>query len=154
MSTEWQVKSVVKSGDRVHVELQEQDYSPIGLFSVVPAVAVIAVIAWAFITAGVIDPAKERARTWTAATDQLLECGDDRGNSVTFYWSWDNEPTWRVAQRQARGRTEYYPVVVTDRADGAEAQGTGVTFVYRAAERQVDSPELGTWGNCRVRRAG
>ena len=151
MSQEWKVKSVVKSGDRVHVELQEQDHRPVGLFSAVAAIIVVAVIAWSFYAAGVVDPAKERARVWTAATDQLLECGDAQGNSVTFYWS--DSGTWQVAQRQARGRTEYYPVVVEDRADSVHAVGSGVTFVYKSQAQQVQS-NLGTWSDCRVRRAG
>lgn len=151
MSKEYQVRSVQQSGDRVQVDLQELDSSPVSPVSAVLAIMVIAVIAWAFFSAVVLDPAAQRNRVWTAATDQLLECGDASGDSVSFYWSWENEPTWRVAQRRARGPTEYYAVVVDDTPTGARAQGPGVEFVYRSAERQVHSPGLGTWNNCQVR---
>ena len=149
MNPEWQVKSVVKSGDSIHVELQQQDSTPVGPITAVAATAVIAVIAWAFITAGIIDPAVERNRIWTAATNQLLECSDSAGNRVIVYWP--DVDTIQAVQQPARGASKYESVTVEVTSRGATVQGPDVNFEYSAATRLIDLPVLGAGQSCQVR---
>jgi hypothetical protein len=149
MTQEWQVKSVVKSGDSIHVELQQQDSGPVGPVGLVLCLAFIAVLLWAFYAAVILDPSEQRNRVWTAASNQLLECGDSLGNSVVVYWS--DVDTIQAVQRPARGAVQYTQVTVQPTATGAWVQGPDVAFEYRSADRLLAGSDLGAGQVCQVR---
>lgn len=155
MSDQWEVKSVSKSGDNVHVVL-----GPVatvgGLFSALLGSGIIGCIFYFVWGIYVTGPAEDRNRIWTAAPGQILECGN-KSDAIT---AWYSDSGWTITHnhdtptdRVHNGRFQYYPVVVETNDLGAIAvtPNGAVGFAYVAQDRIVVSPQLGQWGNCRVR---
>lgn len=156
MSDQWEVKSVSKSGNDVHITLSPVS-TDLGIVGTVFSLVIVGAVAWAFFSAFVLEPHGERDRVWTAAHNQTLECGDQH-NAISAYYS-NSEGQWTFmhnhdtpTDRVHNGRFQFYPIAVLTKNDigiVAVAQN-GVGFGYDSKFGMVVSPQLGQWNNCRV----